>query len=72
VSVKAGAGAGWEGARYGRPRWFQYWSPEAFDAVLGAAGFEILEAREDETRRDRWIVRAIAPDPGEPTLATSR
>lgn len=67
VSVKIGAGAAWESARYGRPRWFQYWTPKAFDAVLGAAGFEILEAREEETRRDRWIVRAIAPGPGAPT-----
>jgi SAM-dependent methyltransferase len=59
VSVKLGGGAGWETERYGEahPRWFTYWTPEALDRELAAAGFRILEAAQREGTRDTWLVR---------------
>jgi ubiquinone/menaquinone biosynthesis C-methylase UbiE len=57
LSVKKGKGAGWETERYGRPRWFQYWSAAALDSVLTGAGWSILDSLEQATRRDEWLVR---------------
>jgi hypothetical protein len=57
VSVKQGAGAAWESDRYGKPRFFQYWSGDALDAALEAAGFRIHEASAAETLRNTWLTR---------------
>ena len=57
VSVKRGSGAEWESKRYGRPRWFQYWSGPEIDAALRAVGFSVDAAWVDETARDTWLIR---------------
>jgi SAM-dependent methyltransferase len=57
VSVKRGSGTEWESERYGRPRWFQYWSEPELDAALRAAGFDVNAAWVDETALDTWLVR---------------
>lgn len=57
VSLKSGAGAGWESERYGEPRWFQYWSAEALDALLAESGFETVASWADSTPRADWLVR---------------
>jgi len=57
VSVKRGSGAEWESERYGRPRWFQYWSEPELDAELQTAGFSIETAWVDETALDTWLIR---------------
>ena len=44
------AGAKWETARYGAPRWFQYWSAADLDALLGGSGFEVVESWSNWTR----------------------
>ncbi|MGH0035740.1 MAG: class I SAM-dependent methyltransferase [Myxococcota bacterium] len=63
VSVKKGSGAGWERQRYGRPRWFQYWSAAELDGVLTDLGWTLLGASEESTRRDDWLVRLAAIGP---------
>jgi len=62
VSVKIGSGASFESERYGRARWFQYWSPAAFDRALLAAGWSIRSGRETRSKRDAWIVRLASPN----------
>jgi SAM-dependent methyltransferase len=57
VSVKAGDGAGTESARYGRPRFFQYWSAERLDAALDAVGFAQIAGGSDAGPRDVWLTR---------------
>jgi ubiquinone/menaquinone biosynthesis C-methylase UbiE len=57
LSVKQGAGTEWESERYGRPRWFQYWSGPELDAALRAAGFCVDAAQVDETTRATWLIR---------------
>jgi SAM-dependent methyltransferase len=57
VSVKKGDGAAWESERYGAPRWFQYWSPAALDALLSGAGFAVMESWANSTPRADWLVR---------------
>lgn len=57
VSVKRGSGAEWESERYGRPRWFQYWSERELDAALQAVGFDVNAAWVDKTTLDTWLVR---------------
>jgi SAM-dependent methyltransferase len=57
VSVKRGSGTEWESERYGRPRWFQYWSEPEFDAALQAVGFSVDTAWIDEAALDTWLVR---------------
>jgi ubiquinone/menaquinone biosynthesis C-methylase UbiE len=66
LSVKMGSGSEWERVRYGLPRFFQYWQPRELDAELTKAGFDMLHGREDETRRDRWIVRLLRTCRGSP------
>jgi hypothetical protein len=64
VSVKEGTRDGWESARYGaaHPRWFSYWTPDALDAALVAAGFRILESETQPGNDVAWLVRACAPE----------
>jgi len=57
VSVKAGRGAATETARYGLPRFFQYWSDAELDAALGAYGFKVLTQTTDAGARDQWLTR---------------
>jgi ubiquinone/menaquinone biosynthesis C-methylase UbiE len=57
ASVKAGTGAEVETARYGLPRFYQYWSADALDAALAGAGFEVTDRHTDETARDTWLAR---------------
>ena len=57
ISVKRGSGAEWESERYGKPRWFQYWSDPELDAALQAAGFRVNAAWVNETTRDTWLTR---------------
>ena len=57
VSVKRGSGAEWESERYGRPRWFQYWSEPELDAALQAVGFDVNAAWVDKTTLDTWLIR---------------
>jgi SAM-dependent methyltransferase len=62
VSLKGGEGAAWDD-RYGSdtPRWFTYWSEEAIDEVLAAAGFEVAERfadpLPDRRGEQQWIIR---------------
>lgn len=63
ISVKRGTGAQWESARYGKPRWFQYWSDADLDAVLQAVGFCISAAWVHEARRDVWLIRLASVEP---------
>lgn len=63
VSVKEGEGAEWESDRYGRPRFFQYWSGGDLDAALQRAGFVVHASSVDLTPRATWLVRlASLPD----------
>jgi SAM-dependent methyltransferase len=57
VSVKRGSGAEWESERYGRPRWFQYWSEPELDAALQAVGFSVNAAWVETTTLDTWLIR---------------
>ena len=57
MSVKRGSGTEWESERYGKPRWFQYWSDPELDAALQAAGFRVNAAWVNETTRDTWLIR---------------
>lgn len=57
LSLKRGAGAEWESERYGRPRWFQYWSGPELDAALRAAGFCVDVAQIDQTASETWLIR---------------
>jgi ubiquinone/menaquinone biosynthesis C-methylase UbiE len=57
VSVKMGTGAEWESDRYGKPRFFQYWSSAELDEALRAAGFSVETAAVDERPRAAWLVR---------------
>jgi len=57
LSLKRGEGAEWENARYGAPRFFQYWSGARLDDTLRAAGFVIHASALNHTRRDTWLVR---------------
>jgi ubiquinone/menaquinone biosynthesis C-methylase UbiE len=57
VAVKSGDGASWESERYGAPRWFQYWTAADLDALLGAAGFEVVESWSGSGVRADWLVR---------------
>lgn len=59
VSVKSGNGSEWETARYGEPRWFQYWSAAGLDALLTGAGFEIVGSWSNTTPRADWLVRHV-------------
>jgi ubiquinone/menaquinone biosynthesis C-methylase UbiE len=63
VSVKLGTRDGWDAGRYGdeHPRWFTYWTPEAFDAALGAAGFRIVAAELREGTQASFLVRSCTP-----------
>lgn len=63
LSVKLGAGDGWDGTRYGdeHPRWFTYWTPEALDAALTLAGFQVLEAELRQGSESTWLVRSCTP-----------
>jgi len=57
LSLKKGSGDAWERARYGLPRWFQYWTADALDRRVEGAGWRIVERREESTQRDDWLVR---------------
>lgn len=57
LSVKAGTGAEEETARYGRPRFFQYWSADALDAALADAGFDVIDRHADVAPRATWLAR---------------
>lgn len=57
LSVKEGQDSGWETARYGRPRWFHFWSADALDAVIADAGLTLLEAASERGHRDDWLIR---------------
>lgn len=59
MTLKEGAGEGWEIAKYGAdtPRWFTYWSEREIDARLEAAELEVVEAATEAGRPERWIVR---------------
>ena len=57
LSVKRGSGAATESERYGRPRFFQYWSAEALDAAMDAGGFETVAASVDRGPRSEWLTR---------------
>ena len=57
LTVKQGDGTLWEEARYGQPRWFQFWTAEALDAHLATARLEVRQAETRATSRDTWLVR---------------
>ncbi|MEO5821168.1 MAG: class I SAM-dependent methyltransferase [Vicinamibacteraceae bacterium] len=57
VSVKAGDGAATETARYGLPRFFQYWSDADLDAALEGHAFQILTRSTDQGEREPWLTR---------------
>ena len=57
VSVKQGNGSETETARYGMPRFFQYWTGADLDAVLDATRFRVLDAATETLPRADWLVR---------------
>lgn len=57
LTVKRGEGAGWDSSRYGRPRWFQYWSGEELDRALERAGLPPELASEEDSASATWLVR---------------
>ena len=57
VSVKAGSGAATETARYGLPRFFQYWSDAELDAALETHAFDVLARTTDSGPRQPWLAR---------------
>ena len=57
VSLKAGTGMATETARYGLPRFFQYWTDDTLDAALAAHAFEVVRRTTDEGERDMWLTR---------------
>jgi ubiquinone/menaquinone biosynthesis C-methylase UbiE len=57
LALKRGDGAAWETARYGEPRWFQYWRELDLDERLGTAGFRIVTGETIAGERDTWIFR---------------
>jgi hypothetical protein len=57
LTLKAGDGAVTETARYGLPRFFQYWTAAQLDAALAANGFLVLAATTDTGARDLWLTR---------------
>ena len=57
VSVKEGAGERWINGRR-----FTFWSPDAFDMVLGAAGFAIVDGwTAASPRGGTWLNRIARP-----------
>ncbi len=57
VSLKRGSGSEWEHERYGEPRFFQYWSGDGIDSVLGTSGFSIRASALERRRGTDWLVR---------------
>lgn len=59
LTLKEGAGEGWEIAKYGAdtPRWFTYWSEREVDGLLEAAELDLVESSTEPGRPERWIVR---------------
>jgi ubiquinone/menaquinone biosynthesis C-methylase UbiE len=60
LSLKVGSGEAWvkmQNYGHGLPRFFTYWQAEALDALLETAVFHILEAWEEDGKKDRWLVR---------------
>jgi SAM-dependent methyltransferase len=57
LSVKLGSGMVTETARYGLPRFFQYWSEAELDAEVTARGFRVLRATTDVGDFDQWLTR---------------
>jgi len=59
MSLKRGAGEGWETTKYGgeAPRWFTYWHEQDVDAALLAAGFDLVEAATRAGTEVEWLMR---------------
>lgn len=57
LTVKRGRGAEWESSRYGRPRWFQYWTGPDLDSALERADLTPVFRAEEEGTSDTWLVR---------------
>lgn len=57
ISVKRGEGSEWESSRYGRPRWFQYWSGAEFDRELNRAALVPVFSSEERSPSATWLVR---------------
>ena len=57
LAVKAGSGGAIETARYGLPRFFQYWSDAELDAALAAHAFTVLTRTTEAGARDTWLTR---------------
>jgi SAM-dependent methyltransferase len=57
ATLKRGEGSEWESSRYGRPRWFRYWSGDDLDRELSRAGFNIVFSSEEDSRSATWLVR---------------
>jgi SAM-dependent methyltransferase len=57
LSVKMGAGAATETARYGLPRFFQYWSDTELDAALDAQAFRVVAASAEPGPDNVWLTR---------------
>jgi SAM-dependent methyltransferase len=62
VTVKVGEGAEWESAQYGRPRFFQYWTSDAFDRELNAARLVPVHASQESSTSNEWLVRSCRAD----------
>lgn len=62
LSVKEGDGEAWSDAKLGRPRWFVYWRAEALGEVLRRVGWQVLELRQVQGRREPWLhALGVAP-----------
>ena len=57
LTLKRGNGSEWESSRYGRPRWFQYWSGPDLDRALEEADLTPVFRAEQEAASATWLVR---------------
>ena len=57
LTLKRGSGSEWESSRYGRPRWFQYWTGPDLDHALERAALPPVFRSEEKGRSDTWLVR---------------
>ena len=57
LTVKQGIGSGFDTTRYGRPRWFQYWSADELDGALDDARLRVIETAVEARKSTVWLVR---------------
>jgi SAM-dependent methyltransferase len=61
-SVKVGDGSEWSEHKLGLPRFFQYWRREPLRALVEAAGFRVVELREEPGANWDWLIVLATPE----------